>query len=161
MQLSAIVALVYQYHFNETLETGCKCAFCSFIYLFDSSIPHTLTRKFRLVIRIQSTRLSSSRTPTVCNVGQTGARSSNGAIKLINCQCEVKYSRRSWFNTCLCVFVFVTKAGIRTSPSEACPSHFDPCAHIRCCVYITFEKMLFNGDVPRPQAESSIRREYK
>ena len=82
--------------FNQPLQTRCRTSErrsgdFSFFFFFSPPVPnpliplisshiHTLTRKFRLVIRIQSTRLSSLHTPTVCYVGQAGGRSSYGAM---------------------------------------------------------------------------------
>lgn len=64
-----------------------------------SSHSHTLTRTFRLVMRIQSARLSSFHTPTVCYMGQTGVMSS---YRLINCQDEIKSCYRSWLKCQVC-----------------------------------------------------------
>lgn len=49
-----------------------------------STHTYTLTRKFRLVIKIQSTRLSSFRTPTVCFMGHTLVETMKTHL-LVNC----------------------------------------------------------------------------
>lgn len=105
--------------FNQPLQTCCRTSErrsgdFSFFLFFSPPVPnpliplisshiHTLTRKFRLVIRIQSTRLSSLHTPTVCYVGQTGGRSLYGAMRR-----PIKLFRRDKLSVqwlCVCSWV--------------------------------------------------------
>lgn len=75
---------------------------CNPLLTLISSHSHTLTGQFRLVMRIQSARLSSFHTPTVRYMGQTGVMAS---YRLINCQDEMKSRcRNSAKFVAVCVF---------------------------------------------------------
>lgn len=75
---------------------------CNPLLTLISSHSHTLTGQFRLVMRIQSARLSSFHTPTVRYMGQTGVMAS---CRLINCQDEMKSCyRKSAKFVAVCVF---------------------------------------------------------